>query len=233
MSEKLSEHKWKMVGGPGEYDTLYECTKCHKQRMESMDNPASWRDKQTHDCPMGGEKLSERVRSCKYTMPPLTYVNGPEIARDACVWSVPRYALEQWGNEIADLEARLAEAEKQLEVASKLADITHGAAEIRERHGLEANTPARSEQKPVTTYSEFVALLVSRGYIYGVAETKNSYYWFSQGQKSAPVDTQAKLAQVEARVVELEQENHNLNWALGTEGFEKMATPEDRRKDEL
>lgn len=38
----------------------------------------------------------------------------------------------------------------------------------------------------------------------------------------------AMLRSQHARIAELEAEVHNLNWALGTEGYESMATPEQQ-----
>lgn len=40
-------------------------------------------------------------------------------------------------------------------------------------------------------------------------------------------------AQADARIAELEAEVHNLNWALGTPGYEQMATPEDQAAHEV
>lgn len=45
MSKKLKdkktyEHKWECIS-PGMYDFLYECSKCGKKHIESIDNPES------------------------------------------------------------------------------------------------------------------------------------------------------------------------------------------------
>ena len=36
--ELCTKHNWKCIS-PGEYDSLYECVKCGKQHMDSIDNP--------------------------------------------------------------------------------------------------------------------------------------------------------------------------------------------------
>lgn len=41
-----------------------------------------------------------------------------------------------------------------------------------------------------------------------------------------------RIPALEARVAELEQEVHNLNWALGSEGYDQMATPEQQAEHE-
>ncbi len=41
-----------------------------------------------------------------------------------------------------------------------------------------------------------------------------------------------EIESLRAKLAELEQENHNLNWALGTEGYTQMATPEQQAESD-
>lgn len=39
------KHKWEVLGDPGMYDTLYQCTVCEEKNMESADSMATWNPK--------------------------------------------------------------------------------------------------------------------------------------------------------------------------------------------
>lgn len=46
------------------------------------------------------------------------------------------------------------------------------------------------------------------------------------------MDCEQQLAEAQAKIAELEKDVHNLNWALGTDGYQEMATPEEQAEHE-
>ena len=61
----------------------------------------------------------------------------------------------------------------------------------------------------------------------------NFAHAFKCGHRDARHAAAEHAAQADARIAELEAEVHNLNWALGTPGYEQMATPEDQAEHEV
>ncbi|HLP99161.1 MAG TPA: hypothetical protein VK149_12035 [Sideroxyarcus sp.] len=124
-------------------------------------------------------------------------------------------------NELAASEEARKKAEERLADARVDAEVHYCRAEA-----AEAELATLLEQEPVYL-RQFDKRDVQGWEECSKTEYDNEPDGLRQKLYAAPVPP-ADVAELQKRIAELEHDNHNLNWALGTDGYSQMFTPEEQ-----